>query len=246
MPSENVEEYLECIYELTEKVEVAKTSDIASAMKVTPASVTEMLQRLGAEGYVEYEKYRGAKLTQKGMEVARKIKRKHRLLERFLVDIVGVSRSQSHEEACRLEHVVSDESVNTICQLTNNPRFCPDGQPIPECEHGECASCETEPAVSLVLMPERVESIIVCLKGADPKRLRRLISMGFVPGRKVTVEERVPMGGPMLIKLERTRIALATEYAEEVMVRPTSGKLEIRKGRRRRGWRSGDRPNRPA
>jgi len=222
MPSEFVEEYLECIYDLTEDGKAAKTNDIAVAMKVAPASVTEMLQKLAADDYVDYEKYKGATLTAKGMEIARSIKRKHRLLERFLVDIVGASKAESHEEACRLEHVVSDESINTICQLTNNPRFCPDGEPIPECEQKDCVSCETEPTVPLADLQEGDEGSIVCLRGTEPKGLRRLISMGFVPGRTVAVEERTPMGGPVLVRMGRTRVALATEYTEQVQVRPTS------------------------
>ncbi len=224
MPSEFVEEYLECIYDLTEHGKVAKTNDIAAAMKVAPASVTEMLQKLAAEEYVDYEKYKGATLTAKGMEIARSIKRKHRLLERFLVDIVGASRSESHEEACRLEHVVSDESINTICQLTNNPRFCPDGEPIPECPQKECATCETGPTVPLAGLQVGDEGSIVCLRGTEPNGLRRLISMGFVPGRTVAIEERTPMGGPVLVRMGRTRIALAIEYTEQVQVRPTSSK----------------------
>ncbi|MGD1060465.1 MAG: metal-dependent transcriptional regulator [Methanomassiliicoccales archaeon] len=229
MPSEFVEEYLECIFELTEKTGIAKTSEIADAMKVSPASVTEMLQRLAADDFIEYERYKGAKLKPEGMDVARKIKRKHRLLERFLVDIVGQDKAESHEEACRLEHVVSDESVKAICQLTNNPKFCPDGEPIPECDEKECARCDTEPTVPLADLSEGDEGSIVCLRGTEPKGLRRLISMGFVPGRSVAVEERTPMGGPVLVRIGRTRIALATEYTEQVQVRPTSCRTRSKK-----------------
>jgi len=221
MPTEIVEEYLECVFELTEDGKAARTNDIAESMKVAPASVSEMLQKLSQEGYIEYRRYRGAKLTEKGMAVARDIKRKHRLLERFLVDIVGADKTESHEEACRLEHVVSDESVKTICQLTNNPRFCPDGEPIPECAEGDCTACETEPTVPLGSLNEKDKGEIVCLKGEDPKGLRRLISMGFVPGRSVVIEERVPMGGPILVKIGTTRVALAGAYAQQVLVRPT-------------------------
>ncbi len=241
MPSEIVEEYLECIYDLTESGKAARTNDIAVSMKVAPATVTEMLRKLADEGYVEYTRYRGARLTSKGLEVATDIKRKHRLLERFLVDIVGAGKEESHEEACRLEHVVSDESVKTICQLTNNPRFCPDGQPIPECSRPDCITCDTEPTVPLESLPEGGRGEIVCLRGEDPKVLRRLISMGFVPGRNLVVEERVPMGGPMLVKLETTRVALAMDYAQLVLVRAVVGephRERKRRGRRGPAWRS--------
>ena len=218
MPSEIAEEYLECIFELTEGGNPAKTTDIAEALELKPASVTEMVQKLAAERYLIYEKYKGASLTDKGMKVARKIKRRHRLLERFLVDIVGVRRSESHEEACRLEHVISEESERVICQMTNNPRFCPDGDPIPECDHGECASCPCGCSVPLTDLKAKDVATITHLECDDPSRIRRLISMGFVPGREVEMEEHVPLGGPILVRLDESRVALAKEYAELVKV----------------------------
>ena len=218
MLSEIAEEYLEAIYDLTQHSKIAKTRDIAAAMKLTPASVSEMLKKLSTDHYINYEKYHGASLTNKGMEVALKIKRKHRLLERFLVDIVGANRTESHEEACRLEHVISDDSAKTICQLTNNPQFCPDGEPIPACLDKDCATCDTEPSVPLDTLNDGDSAEIVCLRGSESTDLRRLISMGFVPGRMVKLEERVPMGGPLLVKLEQSRIALAKDFARSVLV----------------------------
>jgi len=218
MLSEISEEYLERIFELTIDGEPAKTTDIASSLEVAPATVTEMLQKLASKNYLNYEKYKGVTLTDKGMKVAKRIKRRHRLLERFLVDVVGVKRSEGHEEACRLEHVISEESERKICQMTNNPKFCPDGDPIPECEDGDCTGCLSAPSVPLLELMEGESGEITHLKCEDPVRIRRLISMGFVPGRRVKMEERVPMGGPLLVNLEEDRIALAKDYAVLVMV----------------------------
>ena len=218
MPSEIAEEYLEAIYDLTQEGQAAKTNDIAAKMALSPASVTEMVQRLASEGYLSYERYRGATLTDEGLRIAKRIKRKHRLLERFLVDVLGAKKDEFHEEACRLEHVISDESEKRICQLTNNPKFCPDGEPIPECEDEDCAHCLNQSSISLQEMSEGEGGEITHLKCEDSARIRRLISMGFVPGRKVTLEERVPMGGPLLVKMEECRVALAKEYADLIMV----------------------------
>jgi len=222
MLSEIAEEYLECIYDLTQQGSTARTSDIAAKMKVAPASVTEMVQKLAADQYLVYEKYKGASLTDEGLLIARKIKRKHRLLERFLVDVIGVRHSQSHDEACRLEHVISDESERKICQITNNPRYCPDGDPIPECEDGDCINCPGDPAVPLKDLKAGEKGLIVYLKCEDPASIRRLISMGFVPGREVTLEEHVPFGGPLLVKIGECRVALAKEYADLVLMQRSS------------------------
>ncbi|MDD1755285.1 MAG: metal-dependent transcriptional regulator [Methanomassiliicoccales archaeon] len=218
MSSEIAEEYLEAVYDLTLDGGTAKTNDIAERMRVSPASATEMVQRLSAEGYLSYERYKGANLTDKGEKVARRIKRKHRLVERFLVDVLGAKREEFHDEACRLEHVISDESERRICQMTNNPRFCPDGEPIPECEDGDCSMCRDRPSLPLMEMREGQSGEITHLRCEDAGRIKRLISMGFVPGRSVTLEERVPLGGPLLVRLQECRVALAKEYAELVMV----------------------------
>jgi DtxR family Mn-dependent transcriptional regulator len=217
MVSENIEEYLECIWELTQRGSVAKTTDIASELKVSPASVTEMVQKLAEEGYVVYEKYKGVTLTEEGTRIGSKIKRRHRLLERFLVDILGVSNEKSHEEACRLEHTISDVSEKSLCQMMNNPQTSPKGKPIPRCENS-CLDCVGEPTISMSMLKVGEAGLITHLKCTESAKVRRIISMGFVPGRKVCVEEELPMGGPFLVSVEDSRIALAREYAALVFV----------------------------
>ncbi|MCU0862012.1 MAG: metal-dependent transcriptional regulator, partial [Methanomassiliicoccales archaeon] len=224
------------IYELTEKGGAAKTNDIAAKMNLSPASVTEMVQRLAADGYLSYEKYKGVTLTEEGLRIGKRIKRKHRLLERFLADVLGARKEDIHDEACRLEHSISDESERRICLLTNNPKFCPDGDPIPECDDEDCAHCRARCSVPLRELEEGESGEITHLKCENPSYIRRLISMGFVPGRRVRLEERVPMGGPLLIQMEECRIALARDYADLVMVeREHPGGKRRRRQERARG-----------
>src|SRR5512147_2437140 len=104
MASEQLEEYLERILDIEEKDGIARTSAIARCMKVAPASVTEALQTLSDKGYVHYEPYRGANLTDQGREMARKVKRRHRLLEVFLHNVLHINDRNIHDEACRMEH----------------------------------------------------------------------------------------------------------------------------------------------
>ena len=106
--SENAEDYLACIYDLSHEGVPVKTSEISGRLKLSPASVTEMTQRLASEGYLNYERYKGVTLTPAGSRVAERIKRRHRLLERFLVDVLGRTSEDSHEEAMRLEHNFSE------------------------------------------------------------------------------------------------------------------------------------------
>jgi DtxR family Mn-dependent transcriptional regulator len=123
MSVESAEEYLECIYDLTKNGDPAKTNDIAARMDIGPGSVTEMIQKLADRGHLDYQKYKGVTLTEKGLVLARKVKRKHRILESFLVNFLGMNRGDSHEEACRLEHTISDESEKRLCLMMDNPKL---------------------------------------------------------------------------------------------------------------------------
>jgi DtxR family Mn-dependent transcriptional regulator len=217
MVSENAEDYLACVYDLSVQDRAVKTNEIAAKLGLSPASVTEMVQKLAVDGFLNYERYKGVTLTPKGRKVAERIKRRHRLLERFLVDVLGMKREKSHEEAMKLEHTVSDESVERLNQILNYPTVCPDGDPIPPGD----TSIPHDPLLSVPLseMNEGEKGEITHLTCTDSSKIKRLISMGFVPGRKVEVEERIPMDGPLLVQLEEMRVALARDYASLVRVR---------------------------
>ena len=125
--SENVEMYLKTILLLTQDRNSApKTGDISKELKVSPAAVTEMLERLQKDGLVKHEKYKGTALTEVGASRARDIMRKHCIMERFLVETLDMRDSDYHEQACRLEHVVSDEMARRMTKLSKIPGECPD------------------------------------------------------------------------------------------------------------------------
>jgi len=211
--SENAEDYLACIYDLSRDGGPVKTTEISSRLKLSPASVTEMTQKLALDGYLNYERYKGVTLTPAGRIVAEKIKRRHRLVERFLVDVLGLPRQESHDEAMRLEHTFSDESVDRLSQILNHPTVCPDGDPIPA---GELPVDDVD--IPLNDLVEGEEATITHLVCDDPQKMRRLIGMGFVPGRSIVLEEVVPMGGPLLINLESMRVAIGRDYASLIHV----------------------------
>lgn len=123
--------YLETIYVLTESGSLARTRDIANEWKVSPPSATEMVQKLAAAGFVHYEPYHGASLTPAGQEIGRGVIRKHRLLERFLVDVVGLDAAKAEEPACSMEHAIPPEMERWVCELLGHPSTGVDGKPIP-------------------------------------------------------------------------------------------------------------------
>lgn len=211
MQSEIVEQYLKTIYGLTEEGGTAKTTDIASRLGIAPASVTEMLHKLADAGYIKHESYKGAVLTAKGTKIARKVARKHRILERFLNDIVGVRGKSRHEQACKMEHALTDEAEHNLCKILNHPQECPHGRKIPKCEKKiSCERC-ADTSMSLDDMKEGDTAIVSHLACTDKDDLCELLAIGFVPGSAVTVEKKVPMGGPIIVSLKGTKVAIARE-----------------------------------
>ena len=121
MTTGNREDYLINILRLTEGEGVAKTTELATYMNVSPASVSEMIKVLAKEGLVNYEKYKGVSLTEEGLTYARQLRKKHHVLERFLTDYLNIDHKTAHEEACRMEHAISDESAIKMCHMMGTP-----------------------------------------------------------------------------------------------------------------------------
>jgi DtxR family Mn-dependent transcriptional regulator len=211
MAHEIVEQYLKVIYNLTEDGGMAKTTDIASAMDIAPASVTEMIHKLSEKGYVRHEPYKGVVLRPRGMKIACKVSRKHRLLERFLADFVGVSGKSRHEQACKMEHALTDEAEKNLCRIMHHPTECPHGKRIPKCDRSTtCEKCtSTDTPLSEIAEGQRV--IVSHLMSRNQDELCSMLSMGFVPGAEVRVEKKIPMGGPIIVSLKGTKVAIARD-----------------------------------
>lgn len=126
----NREDYIKAIYELGGKENRIGTKDIAFALNVSPPSVSEMIKKLVEEGYLEYELYRGVKLTKKGLEEAFRIKKRHLLWEVFLVEKLGYAWEDVHEEAEILEHITSPKLERQLDKYLGYPKSCPHGTPL--------------------------------------------------------------------------------------------------------------------
>ncbi|MBE6504671.1 MAG: metal-dependent transcriptional regulator [Methanobrevibacter sp.] len=141
--SENIEEYLEVLYRNGSNKEQVSTTTLSKDLGIAPGSVTQMLKKLENLGYIVYTPYRGATLTDEGMKIAQKITRKHRILEKFLLDVLKVKEENIHDQACEMEHTLSDEAERALCTMLHHPDLCPDDNVIPACDldFDSCQQC---------------------------------------------------------------------------------------------------------
>lgn len=128
--SESVEEYIEGIFRLQKEVDRVSTGEVATYMCVSAGSASTMIKRLAELKLVEHAPYQGIRLTDLGEKVAKQLTRAHRILERFLVDVVELPWNDVHELACKLEHYISDDIINQIDRKLGHPKSCPHGNPI--------------------------------------------------------------------------------------------------------------------
>jgi len=231
MPKEEIEEYLEAMLDLSAGGRPVKTTEIARRLGVTPASVTEAVQRLSREGMVAYRPYRGVSLSEKGRTVARRLKRKHRLLEVFLTRVLRMNRRNAHDEACRLEHALSDDAGDALCRSLGGPRSCPDGDAIPPCRLyvDSCATCIREgvstgkrtenEAQPLTSLSENATGKVVFVHGGKGV-VKRLCEMGLTPGTPVRLLRAAPMKGPVEIRVRGCDLALGRGIADQIFVEP--------------------------
>jgi DtxR family Mn-dependent transcriptional regulator len=227
LSSASVEEYLEAIYNFNEKGELAKNQELSEKLRVSPPSVTQMIQRLAEEGLVAYEPYKGTQLTGKGMALAQKVVRKHRLLEVFLYETLKLPREKVHEQACRMEHSITDETASALCKVLDNPEKCIDNDPIPECslDVQDCSECEavrsrqTElPLITqLSNLKPNEEARVAFIKGGR-QSARRIQEMGLTPGTYLRMVNAAPFNGPIEVEVRGTSLALGRNLAGQVYV----------------------------
>jgi len=183
--SESIGDYLKAIYEFTEGTGRASTAALAKRLKIAPASVTEMLQKLASSrpAWVVYEKHRGASLTPAGRRRALELVRHHRLLESFLHESLGYAWDEVHAEAERLEHAISERMEDRIAERLGDPQTDPHGHPIPR-KDGRMPKREDAPLAGKAAGSTLV---VTTVPDADPQLLRRLGDMAIRPGAGISV-----------------------------------------------------------
>ena len=208
-----LEEYLEAVHEMEEEGTVVIQARLAERLGHSAPAVSEMVHRLRDEGYVNLDR-RALSLTGEGREVAERVVRRHRLAERLLTDVIGLPWEKSHLEACRWEHVISDEVEAHLVILLGHPTTCPHGNPIPgtrpsDTEVTALADARGGDHVRLERVTEQVE--------IDIEMLTYLSKHGFVPGAVATVSSRAP-DGTLTLELGDHFISLGPALAQQLFV----------------------------
>jgi len=207
-----VQDYLKGIYTLESVGERVTTSALAGRMGVSAPSATAMTKRLADLGLVERAPYRGVALTEEGRLGALEVLRHHRLLERYLVDRLGLSLDQVHAEAELLEHALSEELEAKIDAELGFPTHDPHGDPIPDSELRVAAGRDR----TLVDLEPGERASVSRVPDGDPELLRYLAELGLVPGSGVEVVSQAPFAGPVTVRTDRGDHAISQELADRI------------------------------
>lgn len=217
--TESREEYLEAILRLSSTDRGATITRIARELGVKPASVSQMVARLADEGWVRRDKPdRGlVTLAESGRAQALRVIRRHRLSERFLTDYLELPWDQAHDEACRLEHVLSDAAEASLARRLGYPATCPHGRVIPYESMDELEESKR----TLVDLQPGEEAVVSHISDESPDLLRHLASTGLRPGAKVRLEEVGPFDGPLILTVGSESRSIGLGVARRVFVRST-------------------------
>lgn len=212
--AESTEEYLEAVYRLEREGPGVTTSGLASELGVAPASVSGMLKKLAADGYVEHIARGEVKLTREGLAVGVRVLRRHRLAERLLTDVLGMRWDEVQAEACMLEHAISQKVEDRLVDILGDPTVCPHGLPIPPRD----LSDPERIGFPLAQLDVGGDAVVHGVSEEVPEILRYLGEVGLRPGARVRVHEKAPLGGPMTVEVEQRTHAISLELARMVMV----------------------------
>ena len=213
--NEGVENYAKAVYELTsQESSRAGTTAVADRLGVTSASASGMLRRMSEDGLVEFEPYRGARLTKDGERIALEVIRHHRLIELFLADVLGMPWDRVHREAEVLEHPISDELEDLIAAKLGDPGRDPHGDPIPDRD----LAVHEDPSVALIDLDPGERAVFARISDSDGEMLRYLAARGIQPGAAVTMRSHEPFGGPVLAEIDGRDHPLGAELARSMRV----------------------------
>jgi len=214
--SATIEEYLEAIYALQERNGSAKTTELAKRLGVALGTITNTIESMEKQNLVVHEPYKGVKLTAKGRKKALDVVRRHRLSERLLTDILQFEWSKAHDAACKLEHAIAgDEIIKPLEKALRHPKTCPHGNPIPS-ESGRLVEEKSEMLTSL---SQGESSVIVKITDERQDMLQYLATLGLVPGASVSIEEKAPFNGPIIVKVMGASYALGRNVASVIWVK---------------------------
>lgn len=216
MATSTVENYLKTLYSLEQQApqRLVALGKLAEAVDVTPGTVTTMVKRLAESGLVDYESHEGARLLPRGKQIAMQVLRRHRLIELFLIEVLGYDWSEVHEEAEVLEHAVSDRLLQKIDDMLGHPAFDPHGAPIPS-----ASGKITHRKVVSLAQCDAGNVEIASVSDDDQQFLGFLSEHQLTPGTAITINSANPVADLIEITLpDGKRVQLGTAAAKKIMV----------------------------
>lgn len=219
MPTSTVEDYLKTILleEQEEPGQLVPTGRIAAALDLSPGTVTAMVKTLADSGLLEYAPYSGVSLTRSGRQLAVHVLRRHRLVELFLVKVLGMNWSEVHEEAEQLEHSISDRLLERMDEMLGFPSVDPHGDPIPSAE----GVVDEVDLPNLLLCPLETGVAVARVSDQSPEFLQLIEERGLVPGKRLEVLERDEAADTIQVRLEDGgSLSLGYRAASKILVEP--------------------------
>jgi DtxR family Mn-dependent transcriptional regulator len=219
MPSSTVEDYLKQIYleqQQSASDELVPMGRLATAMGVVPGTATSMVKALADSGLVDYEPRGGARLTRGGEQLALHVLRRHRLVELFLVKVLGLDWSEVHDEAEELEHAISEKVLARIDEFLKYPSVDPHGDPIPTAK-GKVADAPLQP---LATAPLSTRLRITRVVDQDPPFLQFLDRSGLMPGVVIQITGREPAADAITLRSGGGAVTLGLGAAAKILVEP--------------------------
>ncbi|MBN2551005.1 MAG: metal-dependent transcriptional regulator [Anaerolineales bacterium] len=194
-----IQDYLKQIYALSENEQPASTNALAESLGIAPASVTGMVQKLAAfdPPLVNYHKHRGVTLTSAGERAALEVIRRHRLLETWLAQSLGYTWDEVHEEACRLEHVISEKFEACIAAALGHPQRDPHGDPIPNAD----LVMPDDKAYPLFSLRPGQQAVVLRVGDESPQFLRHIAELGLVPGARLIISAYSPFDSNLTVQV---------------------------------------------
>src|SRR5437762_4310327 len=218
LPSSTVENYLKAIYQgqatLTGGERLVSMGHVASALGVTPGTATTMVKALAESGLAEYEPYSGLRLSAAGEKLAGLVLRRHRLVELFLVQVMGMKWDEVHDEAEQLEHVVSERLIERIDDMLGRPTHDPHGDPIPDPE----GAIEQRHLDNLLTCPLNTPLRVTRIADQDPAFLRFIENNDLKPGQPLEVESRDQAADSVLVRGRERRVTIGARAASKLLV----------------------------
>lgn len=213
MQSFTEENYLKIIYHLAEKTGNVQTNAIAEQMQTKPASVTDMIKKLAEKGFVDYIKYQGVTLTEKGRNAAIEIVRKHRLWEVFLVDKLNFKWDEVHDVAEELEHIKSTALIERLDEFLGFPKSDPHGDPIPD-KNGRFAKTQF---IKLIDLKIGDQGTITGVSQHSSAFLKHLEKLGLTLGKQIEINDVTDFDGSVEILIAGKQINISREVAKHIL-----------------------------